>query len=329
MALLVASQLALPVIVEASELRVGVIPFSGNADPTARTQATQIFMDALAGMRGIAVVSFANVDAVLGPAAKRALDECKDDRCLISATAGIKTDGLAIGSIDEEGSRTILRVRLVKTSSDAQTVGRVSRDISLESDALRAEVSQTALELFPDHAKASVGMLEIHGALPGARIVVDGKQSATVPLNPTDPNAPAVLRLPPGTHQIRVTAEGHYPVTERAEVLAGQRTRVRIDLDKNRSNGPLILGGIGAAAGIAGAVLGVVVKSKADDWDEACAGGTACAAGFTRERYEDDGQAIDRGRTVANVLYGVAGAAAISAVIWYFLDPGSDPEVAE
>ncbi len=81
------------------------------------------------------------------------------------------------------------------------------------------------------------------------------------------------------------------------------------------------------AAGVAGIILGAVVKNKANRWSDACPGGMPCAAGFTRDRYDDDMQAIDQGRTVANVLYGVAGAAALGAVIWFFADPGSDPEV--
>src|SRR5688572_6884037 len=163
-------------------LRVGVLPFSGDADPTSRAQATQILMDALAAMRGISVVSFSNIDAVLGAEAKRALEACTDDRCFVAKTSAIKTDGLVIGSLDEEGGAILLRVRMVKSSSAAEVVGRVSRDVGREPEALRAAVAQTALELFPDHAKESFGTLEIRGAIPGARIVVDGRMSATVPL---------------------------------------------------------------------------------------------------------------------------------------------------
>src|SRR5262245_16120054 len=109
-ALLIASPFA---SAEASELRVGVLPFSGSVDPTARALATQILMDALAGMRGIAVVSFTNVDAVLGAEAKRALEACTDDRCIVAKTSAIKTDGLVIGSLDDEGGAILLRVRMV------------------------------------------------------------------------------------------------------------------------------------------------------------------------------------------------------------------------
>jgi hypothetical protein len=284
-------------------------------------------VDALSSMRGLSVVSFANVDAVLGPAVKQAIEACTSDACIVEKTSGIKTDGLAIGSLDLEGRRTILRVRLVRSSSAAATVARVSRDVADGGDGLREAVSLAAMDLLPDHAKASVGTLEIAGAMPGAKIVVDGRMSATVPLEATDPSAPAVLSLPPGVHRIKVSAPGHFPATERAQIFAGQRTRLAIDLEKNRSNGPLILGGAGVASVIAGAILGGVVKSKADGWSDACRAGMPCAAGYTRERYESDRASIDRGRTVANALYGVGGAAILAGVIWFFLDPGTDPEV--
>jgi hypothetical protein len=52
-----------------------------------------------------------------------------------------------------------------------------------------------------------------------------------------------------------------------------------------------------------------------------------CAPGYTRERYASDEDLIDRNRTVSNALYGVTGAIVAGAVLWFFLDPGSDPEV--
>src|SRR5262245_28044667 len=118
-----------------SDLRIGVLPFSGSLDPAQRAQTTQILSDALAGMRGIAVVSFSNIDAVLGPEAKRALESCNDDRCIVAKTSAIKTDGLVIDSLDEENGSILLRVRMVKSSSAAEMVGRVSRDVKSEPDA--------------------------------------------------------------------------------------------------------------------------------------------------------------------------------------------------
>jgi hypothetical protein len=312
---------------EASELRVGVLPFVGS-HPTACDEATKIFSETLGSLRGIAVVELANIDAVL-PGAKQKLEACKDDPCLVSATSGIKTDGLAVGTLDDEAGRTVLRIRLVRTSSEAPTVARVTRDVLLEPEVFAAAVAQSALDLFPENAKASVGTLEVHGLIPGARIVVDGKMSASVPLDPIHPGAPAVLKLAPGSHQIRVSASGHYPTTERAQVSAGQRTRLVVDLQKNRSSGPLILAAIAGGAAITGAIIGGVAKTKADNWSEACAGGQPCAVGFTRERYDVDRGAIARERTVANALFGVGGAAAIGAVIWFFIDPGSDVEESE
>ncbi len=328
--LLLASCLALLTApAQGAELRVGVVPISGSAPQNVRQRATQVLMDALAGMRGVAVVSFGNLDAVLGAAAKERLDACQNDACVIEATSAINTDRIALGSIDVEGPRAVLRLRLVRTSSGAEILARVTRDVTFGDDVLKSAVAQSALELLPEQAKDSVGMLEIAGAIPGARIVVDGRMSASVPLEATDPEAPAVLRLTPGVHQIRVSAPGHHDAIERAEVHAGQRTRLEIDLAKNRSTGPLILGGVGVAAGVAGVILGAVVRGRANDWKDACPSDGACAPGFTRERYDADSQSIDQQRTVANVLYGVAGGAAIGALIWFFVDPGTDPEVTE
>lgn len=316
---------ATPGALAAETLRVGVLPLGGNAPAPLRAEGTQTLLDALGGLARLSVVSLARIDAVLGPAAKRALEACTDDPCLVQATQGIKTDRLVIGSLDVEGDKTLLRLRLIESSTVAKTpIARVTRDVGRDADPLRSEVSAAVLELFPERAKESVGTVEILGALPGARIVVDGRMSTTVPLDAIDPEAPAILKLPPGTHEIRVVAPGYFPRTERAQVLVGQRTSLAFDLEKNRSNGPLILGGVGAAAGVGGAILGALAATKVGDWKDACLPRMPCEAGFTRERYLSDEQAIDQQRTAANVLFGVAGAAIAGAVIWYFLDPGSE-----
>jgi hypothetical protein len=124
-----------------------------------------------------------------------------------------------------------------------------------------------------------------------------------------------------------VSAPGHYPATERADVLAGQRTRIEVDLVKNRSLGPFILAGVGAGTGALAIILGAIAGNRASDWRDACPPMSACAPGYTRERYLSDQDLIDRNRTVSNALYGVTGAILAGAVLWFFFDPGSDPEV--
>jgi hypothetical protein len=244
---------------------------------------------------------------------------------VVRTTRKIATDRIVIGSLDVEGGRTLLRLRLIESSTSAGApVARVSREVGGGEEPLRTAVSLSVLELFPERAEQSVGTVEIVGARPGARIVVDGEKSASVPIDAVDPAAPAVLKLPPGLHEIRVSAPGYFPRTERAQVLVGQRTRLVFDLDKNRSNGPLILGGLGVAAGVGGAILGALVAKRAGDWEDACPARMPCAPGFTRERYVSDGRAIDQQRTAANILYGVAGAAVLGAVVWFFVDPGSE-----
>jgi hypothetical protein len=306
----------------AADLDVGVMMLSGGAPPADRSLATQSIIDTLGALSGIRVVSLAQIGAVLGPAVAEALAVCADDPCVVRTTKTIAMGAVVLGELEDEGTGRVLRIRAIETSSAARTIARVARTVA---EPLAQAASLAAVELFPEQASASVGTLEIAGALPGARIVVDGRMSATMPLSSTNPDAPAILKLPPGSHEIRLSAPGHHPLIERAEVRVGQRTRLEVDLDKNRSNGPFILGGIGLAAGAAGGILGAVVASRAAGWRDACPVGEPCAPGFTRERYESDDRSIAQQRTVANALYGVAGAAVIGAVIWFFVDPGSDP----
>ncbi|HVR20725.1 MAG TPA: PEGA domain-containing protein [Polyangiaceae bacterium] len=65
---------------------------------------------------------------------------------------------------------------------------------------------------------ASVGTLEIRDAPPGARVSIDGVERGTTPL-------PGPVRLPAGTHTIRVVKEGSLPFEARID-LAGRHAEI-------------------------------------------------------------------------------------------------------
>lgn len=76
-----------------------------------------------------------------------------------------------------------------------------------------------------------VGGLEIRDALPGAKVVVDGRERGIVPLSP--------LRLPVGTHLLRVSMEGFAPFEAQVDVIGGQTVPVTAELSALTQGGRL------------------------------------------------------------------------------------------
>ena len=307
---------------------VGVVPLRGSAPDEDRERASRVILDALSGMPGLRVLSLAKLGELLGPDEAARLEACADDRCLVEVASRVRLDRLVAGQLDADGPRLELRVRLLDTATAAagRTLVRVTRQVGPGEGGLVQAATSVAAELFPKEALAGFGTLLLRGGIAGAEVRVDGVLQGQLEQAPTTGEPGAVLTVPPGVRQVTVTAPGHVPFDTTTEVLVGQRARVDVRLSKNRSAGPLLLGGAGVLAVGAAAALGVVAQARVEDWQEACPPGMPCSPGFTRARFEDDRAAVDRARIGSNVLWGAAGAALVGALVWYLFDPGRDPE---
>jgi hypothetical protein len=303
---------------------VAVLPLKGTASENDRRIGTRILLDALQGMEGLRILPIASVKEILGEGAQAALDACvaDDDQCLVKATAALRYDALIAGAFDAEGRRGTLRLRLIATSTKALTNARIIREISEGGgeSALRSAIVSSAIELFPEQAKRSFGTLALRGGVEGAEVYLDGARAEAMK------SSDATLRVRPGPHAIRVLAPGRKPFAASADVLVGQKTDLELDLPKNRSATPYVLGGIGLVAAGAGLALGLAAKGIQHDWETACPNGQHCASGFGRARYDSDESALNRDKISSTGLFIVSGLALVAAVVWYVLDPGSDAE---
>jgi len=185
---------------------------------------------------------------------------------------------------------------------------------TVDSAAIKTAIAAAASDLFPD--LGAFGKLRVDSDPKGASVWVDGEALGIAPL---------IARVSAGTHAVEVRAKGHRPVREEIAIVLGQTAVLEAELSKNRSAWPLYMGGAAAAAGAAGLALGVTAQNVANDWKDACPE-SGCAAGFTAARYDDDDSSVAIRKNAANALYGVAGALAVGAIVYFFLDPGEDTE---
>jgi hypothetical protein len=238
----------------------------------------------------------------------------------------VRGDAVVAGSFDLEAGRMVVRLRLIDTSTSSfgKTLVRVIREVPRDAGqgGFTGAISSAAAELLPELAQKSFGMLLLRNGRNGAVIFVDG---ALTDEFRESTKGESLLRVRAGSHALKVTASGHQPFERTVDIDVGQRSEVEVDLVKNHSPTPLILGGIGAAAAIAGSALVLSGHGIVTGWNDACHG-DHCAPGYTRARYLGDSQSLDRDRLSSGGLFVLAGVAVVGGLIWYLLDPGIDSD---
>lgn len=217
--------------------------------------------------------------------------------------------------------------------------------LAASQDAWVAENS-AALELALEIVRKNLASLRVETNAPNAKLYVEGRQVASLPLD-------RALRVPAGTLRIEVHAQGHRSEARAAQLAAGQETALRFDLTPEPPASPpppvaptrpapapapvadaapsgdsqrtiaLVVGGVGVVGIGVGAYFGLRTLSLKDQRDDACPE-DSCP---TDEGVELDEQA----RTAAlwsNIGFGVGAAAlAGAAVLWFTAPGGSDPTV--
>lgn len=200
----------------------------------------------------------------------------------------------------------------------AQTLQQYLRDSPGATD--RAQVEAHLRELTSRPATLAVGSTP-----PGAQIVVDG--------NPTGQVTPAEVSLTAGEHTVELRLAGHQAVQQSVNALPATRMRMDVTLPAGAGGDPLgstggggettggggggggsadpsvgvwITAGIAAAGLVSGTVFGFLALSEQSNFDNMPTHETA-----------------DRGEVfalVADISFGVAAAAAITAIVLYIVE---------
>jgi hypothetical protein len=120
------------------------------------------------------------------------------------------------------------------------------------------------------------------------------------------------------TVRIRVGAEAPQPEPSAAEpAVEEQQPEVPADDEEGgERRWTWIALGVGGAVGIAGGVVGGVSLSRKNDLLDDCTDGV-CPSSTEKDR-----DAVKSLSLAADVLYGVAGAALITGVVLFFVEPG-------
>lgn len=186
--------------------------------------------------------------------------------------------------------------------------------------AIEGEIDSRVLQVRPRIPKVRI---EVAPRVAGLAVKLDGKEVSIRTLG-------VDLALDPGTHEVTVTAAGHRPERRALVVKEGTTVPVVISLvaeavaeapPKVSHVGSITLGATAVVLAGVGAGLSASVLSRHGQLAETCAEGvTAC---------KDEADAQETQATIANVLFGVAGAAAVGAGVFLFVVEWPDGKKAE
>jgi len=167
------------------------------------------------------------------------------------------------------------------------------------------------------------GRLMIRTTPGGAEVLLDGEVAGRTPLN---------REVDAGAHVVAVQLEGHAPRMKRVEVKPGEDTRVALKLVSlglgrerevrqpnffTRRLWTWVAAGTALAALGVGVGVGLSASADFDEYELSCNE----AHSYCREL----GDRVETKDRVANVMFGVAGAAAAAAVVLFFVEDRNAP----
>jgi hypothetical protein len=225
-------------------------------------------------------------------------------------------------------------------------IGLANRDLGRELEAREAfrrfldEVPNASREDKADvqawlsDIEKRLGQLTITCAVAGAEISLDGKSVGRSPLR-------APVWTTPGQHQLTAIQAGVSPMVEYVEVAPGVMTTVEMRLGQslpvagtartelavkpleNTTNGwwlgrkwTWVAAGSTVLLAGSAAIVGTIVKSRFDDLKGSCGLGSPAQLGCS----DSDISSLHTRKVTANVLWGLAGAAAVATGVLFFVE---------
>ncbi len=159
--------------------------------------------------------------------------DCPDDACLVAVGRDAASGYLFVLMLEraEVGHRaTVLLVDVTNGVMAGSAAFDLPADAAAFTDAVRDPLGPLVAaisSLYPQ-----VGRIVVDVDQPGAEVFLDGQRVGTAPLDP-------LAEIDPGTHSVRVEAEGYSVFEQTVEVVAGEDAQVAVAMIPASSGAPL------------------------------------------------------------------------------------------
>ncbi|MEC7518717.1 MAG: PEGA domain-containing protein [Myxococcota bacterium] len=298
-------------------LRVAVLLVpAGDVDPTAAEGLEELLIGAVAARGGLRIVGREELQAQLGQGDAAALECVASMTCLGRVGVQLGVREVIAGTLAQRGDEWVFHLDRVDVRN-GETLGRVFREVRGDLGAVADALGAATAELYVPPVRP--GALVVSGAPRGAEVTLDGVllgHLGAEPLRRGD--------LEPGAHELRVEAPGHEPWSRTVEVTAGAELHLeprlteiaapRARVEESIHPAVWVLGGVAAGSLAAAVALGVSSQTGFDPLEAEARQGGAVTRAEALEFYA----AREREAIAADVLFAVAGAAAIAGVVALF-----------
>jgi len=289
--------------------RLAVLDFSlaGSAHPDLARVLADAAAAGAAAEADHQVLAQGEIVALLGLERTRQMLGCTEDSgCQAELAGALDSDRLLSGSLTILERTSLVTVRLIDVKKN-RTLSRVTATLL---DATESELVDAARRLSHEALTGkrldTTGVLRVAVDRSAAIVTLDGKALGESPLK----ESPRVLE---GPHTITVQKAGYVRWSTTVQVAAGQTVPVEVDLVPIQLLGEAarsrlwtwgwVSTGVAAAAGASAIWFGAQAKGSHDDYRKAT----------TRSQAVDLADQTRTQSLVANVSWGVAGAAAVGA----------------
>ncbi|HJL15414.1 MAG TPA: PEGA domain-containing protein, partial [Sandaracinaceae bacterium LLY-WYZ-13_1] len=288
-----------------------VLVATGDLDPATADGLSELLIGAVAARGGLTIVGKEELQAQLGQGDEGTLECLGSMACLGRLGVQLDVEAIIAGTLARRGDTWAFNLDRVDVRS-GRAAGRVFREVDGDLGAVADALSAAVPELYEPPEQPAALVLS---SVPGAEVSLDGVVVGVVDRAPLRHEG-----IAPGEHTVDVARAGRRPWRRRVRFAPGAELHLDAPLsatgvERRESIHPLVWVGAGLSAGAlaAGIALGVASQETFDPSREARLNGDV-----TRAEVLGFYDARTREAVAADILFGVAGAAALAAVVSLF-----------
>ncbi len=289
-------------------------------------------LEAVAATESYAVLPSAQVEGLLGAQRFATLQACNGKSACIAAQANqLPAERMVLGTLDRDDTHYLVRLYLVELSGPT-VISSVDRSILIASRRLHQDVHAALPRLLRGEEEAK-GKVTVSTSARGATVYLDGAVVGSTP---------CAIEGKPGKHSLKVVKDGYLPVERFVTIevdgeeeisllltpVAGRAPVEQPAVSANLTAEPKGAGGIAipagawAAGGVALVAAGVggFFGARVNEVE----GRAGPSSPFQITRAEALG--AERDALLANLCFGAAGAAAVTAVLLTIFTSGEESD---
>jgi hypothetical protein len=287
-----------------------VLMAAGDVDSSIADALTELAIGAVAQRGATAIVGKEEFQAQLGTGEQGTMECVSSTACLGRIGVQLNVDEVIAGTIGRRDRTWVFNLNRIDIRT-GDLAGRVFREVEGDEGALAGAI-QDAIPVLYEVVRRPATLL-ISASVEGASVTIDG-----IEVGRYLGEAVRQSDIPPGPHEVTITAPGYRTFHRTITVEEGTTLQVEADLESQGGGiSPFVWVGLGVAVAASGAGVWFAIQSQERLPD---------GPDVTRQQKLDYYADRDFDALLANISFSVAGAGAVAALIFLIAGGGEDDE---